>query len=158
MKRLSNLLAALVFASLVIFMSCGGGGDDPGRSTVEIAVENLTVNGAFTNPTTVQSDADGDVTSDWSGFTITFQGTTDGGSYTVGGVPPGFTDVWANGTWTISDDARTITKVQDTSNGSDTQTAMVASIAEGSLTLEFDVAAPAARVNGIEGGWVFVFN
>ncbi|MEQ8629168.1 hypothetical protein [Ekhidna sp.] len=152
MKQLSNLLAALVFASLVIFMSCGGGGGDDGPSDLEIAVDNLTISGGFSNPTTVQTDG-GTADGDWSTFGITFTGSVDGGSYTVSNVPAGFEDVWANGTWTINDAATVITRTQ---GGVDTD--IVASIGEGSLTLEFDVADPTARTSGIAGEWTFVFN
>ncbi|MEQ6166462.1 hypothetical protein AAOE16_04655 [Ekhidna sp. MALMAid0563] len=152
MKQLSNLLAALVFASLVIFMSCGGGGGDDGPSDLEIAVDNLTISGGFSNPTTVQTGG-GTADGDWSTFGITFTGSVDGGSYTVSNVPAGFEDVWANGTWTINDAATVITRTQ---GGVDTD--IVASIGEGSLTLEFDVADPTARTSGIAGEWTFVFN
>ena len=85
MKRLSNLLAALVFASLVIFMSCGGGGDDPAPDPLEEIAADLTISG-WAQPSTVQTDG-GVADGDWSGFTITFSGTKDGGNYTVQNVP-----------------------------------------------------------------------
>ncbi|MEQ9466355.1 MAG: hypothetical protein RLN88_03035 [Ekhidna sp.] len=152
MKRLSNLLAALVFASLVIFMSCGGSGGSDGPSDLEIAVENLTVSGGFSGPTSVQTD-NGDADGEWQDFGITFKGTVEGGNYTVSNVPDGFSDVWANGTWTINDAGTVITKTQ---GGVDTD--IVATIGEGSLTLEFDVDDPSARTSGIAGTWTFVFN
>ena len=152
MKRLSNLLAALVFASLVIFMSCGGGGSDPGPSDLEITVENLTVTGGFSNPATVQTDG-GTPDGTWDSFGISFTGTVDGGSYTVSNVPDGFSDVWANGTWTINSAGNQITKVQ---NG--VTTVITASISDTGLTLEFDVAQPSGRASGIGGTWTFVFN
>ena len=155
MKRLSNLLAALVFASLVIFMSCGGGGDDPGPSELEITVQNLTVSGGFSGPT-VTTDG-GQADGEWENFIIEFEGTVDGGTYTVSNVSPGFGDVWANGTWTINQNGSVITKTQDSSNGS-TETAITSIIGEGTLSLTFSVAAPAARANGIAGSWTFVFN
>jgi hypothetical protein len=152
MKRLSNLLAALVFASLVIFMSCGGGGGNDGPSELEIKVQNLTVSGGFSNPSNVQTDG-GQADGDWSTFGISFTGSVDGGSYTVSNVPTGFEDVWSNGTWTINDAGTVITRTQ---NGVSTD--MTATIGEGSLTLEFFVADPNARTNGIAGSWTFVFN
>lgn len=152
MKRLSNLLAALVFASLVIFMSCGGGGSDPGPSDLEIAVENLTVSGGFSNPSTVQTD-NGDPDGVWTNFGITFTGTVDGGTYEVSDVPDGFEDVWADGTWTINNGANRITKIQD-----GVTTVITAGISEGGLTLEFDVAQPSGRTSGIGGTWTFVFD
>ncbi|MEQ9006438.1 MAG: hypothetical protein RLP12_01035, partial [Ekhidna sp.] len=97
MKRLSNLLAALVFASLVIFMSCGGGSDDPPPDPLVEVAANLTGT-AYAEPSNVQTDG-GAADGDWSGFGINFSGNQNGGSYTVSGVPDGFGDVWTNGTW-----------------------------------------------------------
>lgn len=152
MKRLSNLLAALVFASLVIFMSCGGGGSDPGPSDLEITVTNLTVNGGFSNPSTVQTDG-GTPDGVWDTFGITFTGDVDGGNYTVRNVPDGFSDVWANGTWTINNNGNRITRIQD-----GVTTTITAAISEGELTMEFDVDDPSGRTNGIGGTWTFVFD
>lgn len=156
MKRLSNLLAALVFASLVIFMSCGGSGGDDGPSDLEIAVDNLTISGGFSvsdQSQDVKTD-NGTADGDWANFTITYSGSVDGGTYDVEGVPAGFEDVWADGTWTINDAATVITKTHQ----GGTATEMVASIGEGTLTLEFDVADPTARISGIAGSWTFILN
>ncbi|WP_420318384.1 hypothetical protein [Ekhidna sp.] len=152
MKRLSNLLAALVFASLVIFMSCGGGGDDPAPDPLEEIAADLTISG-WAQPSTVQTDG-GVADGDWSGFTITFSGTKDGGTYTVAGVPDGFSDVWANGTWDFGNSSGSV--INKTQNG--VTTPMTASISENSLSLEFDVTESTARTNGITGEWTFVFN
>jgi hypothetical protein len=151
MKRLSNLLAALVFASLVIFMSCGGGSEDPPPDPLVEVVANL--KGTAWSPSTVQTDG-GAADGDWSGFGINFSGDIDGGSYTVSGVPDGFSDVWANGNWTFKNaSGSVITKVQG-----GVTTDMTAAISEGSLSLSFEVAEPSGRTNGIAGNWTFVFN
>ncbi|MEQ9305914.1 MAG: hypothetical protein RJQ14_18515 [Marinoscillum sp.] len=153
MKRLSNLLAALVFASLVIFMSCGGGGSDPGPSELEIAIDNLTVSGGFSNPSNVKTD-NGQPDGVWDTFGITFTGNVanQGGSYKVSNVPNGFSDVWADGTWTINNAGDEITKIQG-----GVTTVMTAGIEDGELSLEFDVDDPSGRTNGIGGTWLFVF-
>jgi len=151
MKRLSNLLAALVFASLVIFMSCGGGGGDDGPSALETAVNNLTVTGGFSNPTSVTTGV-GAADGDWSSFGITFSGTVEGGDYAVSGVPTGFEDVWSDGTWTINSGANVITKTQ---GGQDTD--ISAQIEEGALTMSFNVSTQGGRTSGIDGNWTFVF-
>ncbi|MEO9872692.1 hypothetical protein [Ekhidna sp.] len=153
MKRLSNLLAALVFASLVIFMSCGGGGDDPAPDPLADDLANLTVSGGWSNPTTVTTD-NGTADGVWTTFGISFTGTVDGGTYTVSNVPDGFSDVWADGTWTFgNDNGSVITRVQG-----GVTTDITASIADGSLTLTFDVTESGARTSGISGEWTFVFN
>ncbi len=152
MKRLSNLLAALVFASLVIFMSCGGGGDDPGTTDLEIDVQNLTVSGGWTASSVQNNNEAPD--GNWDGFELTFQGNVDGGTYTtnVNTLNPDndFTAVWpASGSWTISDDGNTITR-------SDGVAISVDNITETGLSLSFTVAG-GARVSGIPGNWTFVF-
>ncbi|SNT26025.1 hypothetical protein SAMN05421640_3011 [Ekhidna lutea] len=153
MKRLSNLLAALVFASLVIFMSCGGGGDDPAPDPLEEVATDLTAS-AWAQPSTVQTDG-GTPDGDWSGFSITFSGSKDGGSYTVSGVPDGFSDVWSNGTWSFGNTSGSV--ITKTHTGSSESTDMSATVSEGSLSLTFDVDEPTARTNGIAGEWTFVF-
>lgn len=164
MKKLSNLLAALVFASLVVFMSCGGGGDDPGPSDLETAANNLTITSGWSNPTTVNTDggaADAG-SSTWDNFSITFSGGVEGGSYTVAGVPEGFGDVWSNGTWVFAQNndgdlvSSAITKTQNS-----TPTNVDITVSASSLTMSFSVAATnAARLSetsDIAGSWIFVF-
>lgn len=152
MKRLSNLLAALVFASLVIFMSCGGGGSDPAPDPLIAVAANLTGT-AYAEPTTVQTDG-GEADGNWDNFTISFEGNESGGTYDVNGVPDGFEDVWADGSWTFGNaSGSVITKVQG-----GVTTDMTATIAAGSLTLTFEVADPSGRTSGIAGNWTFVFN
>ena len=153
MKRLSNLLAALVFASLVIFMSCGGGGDDPAPDPLQDELDNLTVSGGWSQPSTVTTDG-GTPDGIWDTFSLSFTGTLSGGNYTVQNVPDGFSDVWANGSWSFGNDSGTvITKVQ---NGVTTD--MNATITGTQLRLEFDVTESGARTSGISGTWVFTFN
>ena len=151
MKRLSNLLAALVFASLVIFMSCGGGGDDPTPDPLADELEDLTA-GAWSQ-SSVTNDISGGVDGTWTNLSVTFTGTTAGGNYTVSGVPDGFSDVWANGTWTFNDSGTVINRTQG-----GVSTPMTASISDTQLTLTFDVIESGARTNGITGEWTFVFN
>ena len=151
MKRLSNLLAALVFASLVIFMSCGGGGSDPAPDPLIEVSTNLTSTG-WANASNIQTDG-GEADGDWRNFTISFTGNESGGTYDVNGVPEGFEDVWADGSWTFGNaSGSVITKVQG-----GVTTDMTATIAAGSLTLTFDVADPSGRTSGIAGQWTFVF-
>ena len=153
MKRLSNLLAALVFASLVIFMSCGGGESDPPIDPLQDEVDNLTVAGGWSAPSNVTTDG-GTPDGDWSSFSLTFTGSTSGGSYSVSNVPDGFGDVWSSGSWVFGNDSGTV--ITKTQNGVETD--MTASISGSQLTLQFDVAEPTARTNGIAGTWVFTFN
>lgn len=149
MKRLSNLLAALVFASLVIFMSCGGGGDDPAPDPLIAVAENF----ATTWTPTSVSDPDGvNQLSAWSNFQLTVSGSESGGTYNTGSTTPdGFTAVWPNsGSWAFG----------DTSGGAVTRDGslnMTSTITATQLTLEFSITG-AGRTNSINGDWTFVFS
>lgn len=155
MKRLSNLLAALVFASLVIFMSCGGGKDDPGPTPEEVAAENLVGKTWSVNASSITFDGnvpDGD----WSSFTLSFSGSASGGSYTASGVPTDFEDVWpASGSWEF------LTNGSGAVTGIDRgDVEMTGTIAESSLTLNFTVPDPSgARTSGLyDAPWAFSFS
>lgn len=147
MKRLSNLLAALVFASLVIFMSCGGGGDDPAPDPLIEVAANFSGTWA---PTSV-SDPDGvNQLSTWTDFRLTVTGTESGGTYTTGSTtPPGFEAVWpASGTWSFAD-----TNGQEISR--DGSLSVTSAITATQITLSFTITG-AGRANSINGDWTFV--
>ncbi len=149
MKRLSNLLAALVFASLVIFMSCGGGGDDPAPDPLIEVASNFS--GTWT-PTSV-NDPDGvNQLSTWSDFQLTISGNESGGTYNTGSTTPdGFLDVWpASGNWTFGDTTGEVV----TRDGS---LSMTSTITATQLTLTFTISG-AGRTNSINGEWTFVFS
>lgn len=161
MKRLSNLLAALVFASLVIFMSCGGGGSDPAPSAGEtqsaLLVGSWSVSG---NPT-----YDGAAEGDWTGFQLSISGAAEGangvwgGNYSASGIPAGYGEVWGgsssdtnvNGTWNFN--SATNTGVIVRSDGVDVSI----TVSSTSLTTEFTVSST-ARTSGIfDETWNFQF-
>ena len=146
MKRLSNLLAALVFASLVIFMSCGGGGDDPAPDPLIEVAANFSGTWA---PTRVDDPEGVNQLSTWSDFRLTVTGTENGGTYSTGTTTPaGFEAVWpASGTWSWG----------DTTGGSVTRggVTMTTAITATQITLTFEITG-AARANSINGEWTFV--
>jgi hypothetical protein len=152
MKKLSNLLAALVFVSLVIFMSCGSdsGTDpvDPADAQAALLQDSWTVNASQV----VYENGNPDV--DWTGFTLSITGASaSGGSYSVSGVPTGFESVWPScGTWTFNNNnidelLRCDNIVMD-----------VSSVSETSLTLTFNVPDTGGRTAGIAGSWSFTFS
>ncbi|MEP5612777.1 MAG: hypothetical protein ABJP45_11035 [Cyclobacteriaceae bacterium] len=152
MKKLSNLLAALVFVSLVIFIGCssdsgGGGTVDPLQTQADL------LNGSWTASANQVFYAGSPSTDgDWSTFSLTISGaTTTGGSYTVSGVPAGFEDVWnpAGGSWTWGNTAGTVV------DRGDVDISVVVSAS--SLELNFDNTGTLGRTSGIEGAWKFVF-
>ena len=162
MKRLSNLLAALVFASLVIFMSCGGG-DDPAPPSAGEEAKDL-IEGSWNvsgSPT-----FGGGIEGDWTGFTLTvsgFSAGTDGvwgGSYSVSGIPAGYGQVWggdatatsASGSWTFA----SATNVSSVVTGDGVSIVLGTDTNAASLSTSFTV--PSSLANGIfDEQWVFQF-
>ncbi len=159
MKRLSNLLAALVFASLVIFMSCGGGGDDPAPTVEELAAADLVGKTWTVNASSITYDGsvpDGN----WDNFSLSFSGGAAGGSYTASGVDssdPGFSDVWpSNGSWEFIVSNDRVTGIRRTND----DIPMTGTISGTSLTLTFSVPDPGtARTSGLyDAPWAFTFS
>ena len=150
MKRLSNLLAALVFASLVIFMSCGGGGGDDGPTIVEEKTE--LISKTWSNPSTATYA--GGPEGDWSGFSLTIRAS---GTYNTSGVPTGYEEVWpSSGSWEFTND--NAARIQRDGNNGITMDYTVADDGS-SLSLEFTVPDPSARrISGLYGEpWQFEF-
>ena len=162
MKRLSNLLAALVFASLVIFMSCGGGGDDPAPSAGEVAAGKISGSWDVSGTPTFGGDVEGD----WSGFNLSVSNIAEGsngvwgGNFTASGIPVGYGPVWGgsdtdtsvSGTWSFA----SATNVSSVVRGDGVSMALTTG--DASLeSLQFTVSSP-ARTSGIyDALWVFQF-
>lgn len=150
MKRLSNLLAALVFASLVIFMSCGGDSSDPAPTAEELAAADL-IGTWSVNASSITYD-NGTPDGTWSNFQLTVSGSATGGTFQTSGTPTegDFSSVWpASGSWDFTANADGIDRGD---------LIMDLSVSETSLTLSFTVAEQAARTNGIAGAWTFTFS
>ncbi|WP_436517117.1 hypothetical protein [Ekhidna sp. To15] len=153
MKRLSNLLAALVFASLVIFMSCGGGGSDPAPSKGETQAGKISSNWSVSSV----RDPDGS-TSGWDNFTLRISGTSEGsdgiwgGDYTVTNVPSGLEDVWnpSGGTWKFKSASNVGVLVRDDG----VEISVTSSDDSSSLDLEFIISG-AGRTSSVNGDWLF---
>ncbi|MEM6641959.1 MAG: hypothetical protein AAF616_03185 [Bacteroidota bacterium] len=163
MKRLSNLLAALVFASLIIFMSCGGDdGGDPEltvaqQAAIDIADGQWNVNAAGVTFDGAVSDFD------WTGFNVNFNLSSEGatsGSYSSnissvtvndGSATQEADPIWAasGGSWSVSDDGSTLTKdgIQVTINV----------LSATNLTVSFTVASSARTAGVFDAVWSFPF-
>jgi hypothetical protein len=160
MKRFTQLLTALVFCSLVIFISCkkkNGGGEDPDeRDEVAAAIaSNVWV------PTSVEFD-DANRT-EWDGFSISFSYNNDSdvGSYTVSGVPTddGASDVWGeNPSWTFAgtEEAPNTGTIVRTHDGVEMSAQLDNPDTPTVLTLTFSVEDPGAKTAGFYGTWEFV--
>lgn len=159
MKKLSNLLAALVFGSLVIFMSCSPKGGDPVKTPAQIQAELLTAGQWSTSTSNVTyNNAPSDA--DWTNFKLTLTGSATGGGYNTNGTTPtDFEDVWpGSGTWSFANDGGT--KITRSGGSAGDIELTVVSVSETSLTISFTVSDPSsARVSGIyDEPWSFTFS
>ncbi|MBC6410070.1 MAG: hypothetical protein GDA42_06375 [Ekhidna sp.] len=164
MKRVLNLFMVLVFASPLVFTSCGkdDGGDGPEQTKAEKNA--LVLNGKWTEDTRANlgikfGNADA---GDWPGFSLTFSDATkDGGKYAVTGISDRYeSGIWkASGTWKFDDNAVNIVR--------DDGVSMALTIPESTvtladdeivhtLTLVFTIPDTQSRLSGISGEeWIF---
>ncbi|MFY0601892.1 MAG: hypothetical protein JXR03_19615 [Cyclobacteriaceae bacterium] len=157
MKKFTQLLTALVFGSLMIFISCGGGGGDdtPAEPDSRIEIGENFVKVASGAPDEVTFDTD--TRSEWStlNLTLTFNSETFAGTYTVTGIPDNegsdavFGVEGATGNWSFDD----TTGSAITLNG----IPMTATVTASKVTLTFNNE-PGNRVAAFEGDWKFVWN
>ncbi len=156
MKKLSNLLAALVFVSLVIFISCSSdsGGTDPVDPLVTQA--ELLAGTWTTTANQVNYQGSPPTDSDWSAFTLTISGDENGGSYSTEGVPTNFEDVWADGTWTFANTSGT--KITRDAVGNAGAIEITVVVSANSLQLDFNNTGTLGRTAGIEGVWRFTMS
>lgn len=168
MKRFTQLLTALVFLSLIIFMSCkkenGGGGTDPEPEPDPVADFGAALNATTWTPSGVTLKEED--RTEWAdaGFTLTLNYVTDSnqGNYSITNLPEidGSDAVWgANVSWSITsvDDSGLIATI-DRSDLTGNMTATLNSItAPTQLILTFNIPEPSARVAGFNGDWEFTF-
>ena len=162
MKKNLNYLAttALIF-TLAVFVGCGGGTDTPDTPEEDPCGDNATLLVAGSAAVSTVTNPNGtNVTSDWSGFTLTFSGTEAGGSYTTSVsslADASLANIWApSGTWIFSGDNCTGVVISAT-NLLDRSASM--SLSATSLTLTFDVdSQDTGRTFGIPGTWIFEFD
>ncbi|MEM9340642.1 MAG: hypothetical protein AAGA66_18055 [Bacteroidota bacterium] len=153
MKKLSNLLAALAFVSLVIFISCGkdDGGSAPDPLTQQAALLQKTWNVSSVS----NGSVDGNVTSEWPDFTLTITNASSaGGTYSVSGVPAGFEVVWPTAipSWEFQNND------EDFMLRGDGVVMEISDIDNDNLRLEFLITtSQGARTSVIEGNWTFIF-
>lgn len=150
MKRVSDLLTALVFMSLVVFISCNKGGDgDDGPTPEEEQVAKLVgtwnlVSGGAKLGTTPRTE--------WEGLSAVLSGNTEGGSIAVSGVPsdPGASDVWpSNITWTFGDSITEVIRNDGVT--------MNVTVTENTLDVVFTITG-SGRTAGFDGAWSFSFS
>ena len=149
MKRVNDLLTALVFMSLVVFISCNKGDDgDDGPTPQEEQVAKLVgtwnlVSGGAQLGTTPRAE--------WEGLTAVLQGDVDGGTIAVTGVPsdPGAEDVWpASSSWTFGNSITEVIR--------DDGVTLNVTVTENTLDVRFTIT-DSGRIEGFDGSWSFSF-
>lgn len=161
MKNILNLTTGALFLALAIFVSCGGKNKDPEPiDPCQVNADLLTSKTATISKVTNPSGTI--VTSDWTGFSVTFTGDKSGGSYTttVGNLTDvSLQNIWAaNGTWSFvgtDTNCKTLTV-----NGGFTapRSVAISAITASGLNLSFNVPeADTGRTVGIPGNWTFEF-
>ncbi|MFY0651063.1 MAG: hypothetical protein JXQ96_03480 [Cyclobacteriaceae bacterium] len=161
MNKFLNLTTTALFLALGVFISCGGGGtepeppEDPCEINAGFLVSGTATVSSVTNPSGTI------VTDDWSGFTLTFTGSKDGGSYstTVSSLADAsLQNIWAaSGSWSFSG-SDTTCKTVDVNGGFSAVRPTTLAITSTQMTLTFDVPeADTGRTSGIPGTWVFNF-
>jgi len=162
-KFLNYFTTAALILALAIFASCGGGGEEP-----DAPIDPCEINADFliSGTATVKKVTDPNQTinqpGNWSGFTLSFSGSKDGGSYSTNisqiiannNDDQSFLNVWAaSGSWTFdSSDANCKTLTVDG------RTVNISAVSTSGLNLSFTVPDNSGRTMGIAGDWFFEFN
>lgn len=160
MKRFTPLLTALVFCSLIIFVSCKKkkGTEDPDPRDEFGSV----LNKVNWTPTVVKL---GEATrSEWGSFVLgfTYDTETNRGTYSTSGVPAddGADAVWGDGviSWEFGETngVADISKIVRLSDGIEMSVTATPPTDPEELNITFNNAEE-ARVAGFEGGWNFTF-
>lgn len=100
MKKIQHVLMLLAIASLTVFISCGGGGDDEGETQKEKILSALTA-GTWSVDATATDVDNVSGTLDVATFTITFSETAEGATFTLGG---DVDDYLSGGSFAISEE------------------------------------------------------
>ena len=148
-KQILNSLTTAFFLSLVIFISCGGGGDDEpsGPTPAEEQFDKLAKTWIVTSARADGSDVDG-----WDQLTITFAGTATAGTYSTNSQQPdGTTQVWpASGSWVFKSDTELNTIIRDNA------IEIGLAVSDNQATLTFEIVDNGGRSDIVEGNWTFV--
>lgn len=163
MNKFINITTSALFLSLIIFVSCGGGSDepddpiDPCDTNVEILVSGVATLSKVTNPSgTIATD-------NWPGFTLAFSGTKDGGSYTTNVSSlddTSLANIWsASGSWTFdSTDSNCKTLIVNGGFAAGPRSVAISAITGNGLNISFEVPeTDTGRTQGIPGTWIFEF-
>jgi hypothetical protein len=164
MNKFINITTSALFLSLIIFVSCGGGSDEPDDPIDPCAINSeLLVSGVATI-SKVTNPSGTIVTDDWTGFTLAFSGTKDGGSFTTNVSTLNDTsldNIWsASGSWIFdSTDSNCKTLTINGGFAAGTRNVAISAITASGINLSFNVPeTDTGRTQGIPGTWIFEFN
>jgi len=154
MKNFLNFFTAALFLSLAVLIGCGSGGDDDDDDGPDLFADQAA---AMSGPTSLGNVQLGtsDPQGNWTNFTLNFQGTATGGTYTTSNVPTGFETVWpSSGSWVF---ANTSTVTATTRDG-DLPMTVTVNTAATQMTVVFTIDASAGRTAVVAGTWTFVMD
>lgn len=150
MKQLSQLLTALVFCSLMIFISCGKKDKNDPIDPVDEVGEKLVSTWEMSSVT-----VDGTARDEWADFTLTiaYNPADNTGTYTTSGVPTnaGADVVWpSSGTFSLAVGSTTSATRND-------GVVITVTVSDTGLDLRFPISGSGDRVSTFDGAWQFVF-
>lgn len=159
MKKITQLLSALVFCSLMIFISCNKGNDDEPEVVDPRDAQAEKLEGTW-NVTSAEFEKA--PREDWKSASIkfTYNYDTDAGTYTVSGVPEeqdGDDEAkvlgGSSGTWSFKSETETGVIVRG-----DGVEMTIDNLSDSALGLTFTITDATARVAGFNGEWEFDFS
>ena len=125
MKTLLQFLSLLLAASFLLLYACGGEKD---KETEKELAQNLLISKTWQINSVTVPTATATESSEWVSFTVSFSNT----NMTTSGHPAGAEAVWPSGSYTLSDDGRTITR-------SDGVAMHISTLTETSFSVYFNV-------------------
>lgn len=144
MKTLLHFLSVILTAGCLLLFSCTG--TENKETEMEVAQNLLKSKTWSINSVTVPTNTATE-SSDWTNFTVSFTSA----NMTTSGHPAGTEDVWPSGSYTLSEDGKTITR-------SDGVLMNITTLTASSLSLYFHVEGintESGRISALSGEYSF---
>jgi hypothetical protein len=147
MKKFQSIfLSAAAIVVLVVFQNCPGSSEE----TAQQKTERLLKSKSWSYSSVSTPDNTATIGSDWGSFSIQFNGT----SMSASGHATGASAVWPNGSYTVSENGRTITR----SDGVDM---LITTLTETNLNVVFTITGGKeidGRIAALDGEYGFNLN
>lgn len=150
--KIRNTLVALILIVGLLVVGCKKP-PPPGPTAEEQQVEKLSQTWEIASPApanaiTIEGN---DVTSDWTGFTLTISDPgNDSGTYNFSSTNAFSAEVWpSSGTWQFPSDTELNTLIRNDNVD------ITISVTDETLLMQFEYSTTGGRLNGIDGTWVF---